>query len=55
MAEALAEAKKGLGRTSPNPVVGAVIVNKGEVAGRGFHVYANRDHAEVVEIGRAHV
>src|SRR5437868_183543 len=53
MAEALADAKKGLGQTSPNPAVGAVIVNQGEVVGRGFHVYANRDHAEVVALAEA--
>ena len=53
MAEALTEAKKGLGQTSPNPAVGVVIVNHGEVVGRGFHVYANRDHAEVVALAEA--
>lgn len=53
MAEALAEAKKGLGQTSPNPAVGAVIVKQDEVVGRGFHVYANRDHAEVVALAAA--
>ncbi|MFN0102793.1 MAG: bifunctional diaminohydroxyphosphoribosylaminopyrimidine deaminase/5-amino-6-(5-phosphoribosylamino)uracil reductase RibD [Bryobacteraceae bacterium] len=53
MAEALAEARKGLGQTSPNPAVGALIVNNGEVVGRGFHVYAQRSHAETLALAEA--
>lgn len=53
MAEALAEARKGLGQTSPNPAVGAVIVNGGTIVGRGFHTYAGRDHAEVLALAEA--
>jgi len=44
---ALAEARKGLGRTTPNPAVGAVIVKDGEVVGRGYHKKAGTPHAEV--------
>ena len=44
---AIAEAEKGLGRTSPNPAVGAVIVNGGRVVGRGYHHKAGTPHAEV--------
>lgn len=44
---ALQLASKGLGRTSPNPVVGAVIVNNGQVAGTGFHQKAGTPHAEI--------
>ena len=44
---ALAEAKKGLGRTSPNPMVGAVIVKNGKVLAKGYHHYYGADHAEV--------
>ena len=44
---AIREAKKGLGRTSPNPVVGAVVVNGGQVVGRGYHHRAGMPHAEV--------
>ncbi|MEP6536316.1 MAG: bifunctional diaminohydroxyphosphoribosylaminopyrimidine deaminase/5-amino-6-(5-phosphoribosylamino)uracil reductase RibD [Bryobacteraceae bacterium] len=53
MAEALELAAQGLGRTSPNPAVGAVVVREGEVAGRGFHVYADRKHAEIVALEQA--
>ncbi len=44
---ALAEARKGLGRTSPNPAVGAVVVRDGVVIGRGYHHRAGTPHAEV--------
>ncbi|MCL1979849.1 MAG: bifunctional diaminohydroxyphosphoribosylaminopyrimidine deaminase/5-amino-6-(5-phosphoribosylamino)uracil reductase RibD [Proteobacteria bacterium] len=44
---ALNEARKGLGRTSPNPAVGAVIVKDGVVVGRGYHKKAGTPHAEV--------
>ena len=38
--EALELARQGRGQTSPNPMVGAVLVRGGEVVGRGFHTYA---------------
>jgi diaminohydroxyphosphoribosylaminopyrimidine deaminase / 5-amino-6-(5-phosphoribosylamino)uracil reductase len=44
---ALDEARKGLGRTSPNPNVGAVIVSNGKLVGRGYHQKAGTAHAEV--------
>lgn len=44
---ALREARKGLGRTSPNPSVGAVIVKDGKVAATGYHRSAGLPHAEV--------
>jgi diaminohydroxyphosphoribosylaminopyrimidine deaminase / 5-amino-6-(5-phosphoribosylamino)uracil reductase len=40
-------ARQGRGQTSPNPMVGAVLVREGEVVGRGFHTYAGRKHAEI--------
>ncbi|MDQ1334079.1 MAG: diaminohydroxyphosphoribosylaminopyrimidine deaminase [Thermodesulfobacteriota bacterium] len=49
---ALREARKGLGRTSPNPAVGAVIVINGEVAARGYHRRAGLPHAEVEALSR---
>ena len=53
MQEALDLAWKGRGQTSPNPMVGAVIVKDGEVVGRGFHVYPNLKHAEIVALDEA--
>lgn len=47
MKEALRLAKKGLGRTSPNPMVGAVIVRKGRIVASGYHRKAGQNHAEV--------
>ena len=51
--EALALASRGAGRVAPNPLVGAVIVSNGEIVGRGFHVFAERDHAEIVALRQA--
>lgn len=50
--EALDLAAQGVGATSPNPAVGAVIVN-GNVVGRGFHRWAGVKHAEVLAIEEA--
>ena len=47
MREAMRLARKGIGRTSPNPVVGAVVVRGGRVVGKGFHRGAGLPHAEV--------
>ncbi|MDR3088729.1 MAG: bifunctional diaminohydroxyphosphoribosylaminopyrimidine deaminase/5-amino-6-(5-phosphoribosylamino)uracil reductase RibD [Desulfobulbaceae bacterium] len=46
MAMAIRLAKKALGRTSPNPCVGAVVTRDGEVVGRGYHHQAGTPHAE---------
>lgn len=46
MREALSEGAKGLGLTSPNPPVGAVVVRGGETLGRGWHRRAGEAHAE---------
>jgi diaminohydroxyphosphoribosylaminopyrimidine deaminase/5-amino-6-(5-phosphoribosylamino)uracil reductase len=53
MEEALAEAAKGAGLTSPNPTVGAVIVQGETIVGRGYHTYAKKKHAEIVAIEEA--
>jgi len=47
MKEALRLAAKGLGRTSPNPMVGAVVVQGDTVVGKGCHEYVGGPHAEV--------
>ena len=44
---ALDLARKGEGRTAPNPPVGAVVVKDGVVVGRGFHPKAGEPHAEI--------
>ena len=47
MQRALALAQRATGRTSPNPLVGAVIVKEGKVIGEGYHRKAGTPHAEV--------
>ena len=44
---ALRLARRGLGRTSPNPPVGAVVVVRGKVVGRGYHRRAGLPHGEI--------
>jgi diaminohydroxyphosphoribosylaminopyrimidine deaminase/5-amino-6-(5-phosphoribosylamino)uracil reductase len=50
MLMALEMAERGRGRTSPNPMVGAVLVRDGEVVGRGYHARAGDDHAEIAAL-----
>jgi diaminohydroxyphosphoribosylaminopyrimidine deaminase/5-amino-6-(5-phosphoribosylamino)uracil reductase len=47
MRAALREARRGLGLTSPNPAVGAVLVIEGQIVARGHHRRAGAPHAEV--------
>jgi len=47
MRQALELARRGAGATSPNPIVGAVVVADGEIVGRGHHPRAGEPHAEV--------
>lgn len=47
MERALVHAERGRGRTTPNPVVGAVIVSEGVVVATGYHERAGEAHAEV--------
>lgn len=53
VARAVELAARAAGRTFPNPLVGAVIVSRGEVIGEGYHERAGMPHAEVVAIERA--
>lgn len=53
MRRALALAARGLGETSPNPVVGCVVARGGRVVGEGFHRRAGGPHAEVLALGQA--
>lgn len=50
---ALRLALKGAGRTSPNPMVGAVLVRDGKVIATGYHKQAGQDHAEIAALKRA--
>lgn len=49
---ALREARKGLGHTSPNPAVGAIIVKQGRVLAGGYHRRAGLPHAEVEALNK---
>ncbi len=53
MALALSLGRRGLGRTWPNPAVGAVIVDDGTIVGRGWTQPGGRPHAEVEALRRA--
>ncbi len=51
--EALELARQGRGQTSPNPMVGAVLVRDGAVAGRGYHTFQGVKHAEILALDEA--
>jgi len=44
---ALRLARRGFGRTSPNPMVGAVLTKRGQIIGEGWHCRAGQPHAEI--------
>ena len=46
-------ARKALGQTAPNPLVGAVVVQGNEIVGEGFHPGAGQPHAEVFALQQA--
>lgn len=53
MQKAIDLASNGLGRTAPNPPVGAVVVRDGEIVGEGFHPQAGQPHAEIFALRAA--
>jgi diaminohydroxyphosphoribosylaminopyrimidine deaminase/5-amino-6-(5-phosphoribosylamino)uracil reductase len=53
MRRALVLARRGWGRTAPNPMVGAVVVRDGEIVGEGWHAEYGGPHAEVVALESA--
>lgn len=53
MARALLLARRAAHGTSPNPMVGAVLISNGQVVGEGFHTGAGAAHAEVVALEQA--
>jgi diaminohydroxyphosphoribosylaminopyrimidine deaminase/5-amino-6-(5-phosphoribosylamino)uracil reductase len=55
MRAALRLAAKGRGTTSPNPMVGAIVVNRGRVVGQAYHLRPGLPHAEALALRRAGV
>ena len=53
MSRAIALAKRGRYTTAPNPMVGCVIVNNGDIVGEGYHYQAGQPHAEVFALRQA--
>ncbi len=53
MRRALELAQRARGRTSPNPMVGALVVRRGKIVGEGYHSRAGHPHAEIEALRRA--
>lgn len=53
MKQALSLARRGLGSTSPNPVVGALVVKDGQIIGSGYHKRPGDPHAEIEALSKA--
>lgn len=53
MQRCLSLARRALGRTAPNPLVGSVVVKDGQIVGEGFHPKAGQPHAEVFALKAA--
>lgn len=53
MQRCLKLARQGMGKTSPNPLVGAVVVQNGKIAGEGYHPGPGQPHAEVFALREA--
>ena len=50
MKRVLRLARKGIGNTSPNPMVGAILVNNGRIIGEGYHHQFGGIHAEIIAL-----
>ena len=50
MSRALSLARRGTGKTAPNPLVGCILVREGRVLGEGYHAACGEDHAEVAAL-----
>jgi diaminohydroxyphosphoribosylaminopyrimidine deaminase/5-amino-6-(5-phosphoribosylamino)uracil reductase len=53
MQRCLELARRALGRTAPNPLVGSVIIQDGQIVGEGFHAGAGQPHAEIFALKAA--
>lgn len=53
MKTALSLARRGAGRTSPNPMVGSVLVKRGKIVGKGYHRAVGKPHAEIEALSLA--
>ncbi len=53
MLRAIQLARRGMGRVSPNPMVGCVVVREGQIVAEGHHLFAGKDHAEKVALAAA--
>ncbi|MFQ6111859.1 MAG: deaminase [Nitrospinota bacterium] len=53
MKTALSLARRGAGRTSPNPMVGSVLVKRGKIIGKGYHRAVGKPHAEIEALSLA--
>jgi diaminohydroxyphosphoribosylaminopyrimidine deaminase/5-amino-6-(5-phosphoribosylamino)uracil reductase len=53
MKQAIRLARKGMGTTSPNPLVGAIIVKNEKVIGKGYHKRKGEPHAEIMALKKA--
>lgn len=53
MKRALSLAARGKGKTNPNPMVGAVVVNQGQIVAEAYHRQAGHPHAEILALHRA--
>jgi diaminohydroxyphosphoribosylaminopyrimidine deaminase/5-amino-6-(5-phosphoribosylamino)uracil reductase len=53
MRKAMILAQRGLGLTSPNPMVGALLVKNGKIIAQGWHRRCGGDHAEIVALKKA--